>query len=121
MEYQHLSTVDDEIRLLVIEGTSVGASVDEMLSCHLQHVSLANPPVYIALSYHWGVLHDTRTVLISGQRVSITASLESALKHLRGQKNQFIWADAICTYSGRSSIENLRNMRSLIQHLEEPN
>jgi hypothetical protein len=35
--------------------------------------------------------------------------------------SEFIWIDAICIYSDRSSIKHLRNLRSLIQYLKEPN
>jgi hypothetical protein len=31
------------------------------------------------------------------------------------------WVDSICTYSGRSRIKHLRNLRCLFLHLEEPN
>ena len=52
---------------------------------------------YIAFSYVWGDQADTRTVDIQGKELEITASLESALRHLRdGSREMKIWADGIC-------------------------
>jgi len=52
----------------------------------------------------------------------ITFSLYSALLHLRKTDTALmLWVDAICTYSGRSSIKNLRNQRSFILHPKELN
>jgi len=52
---------------------------------------------YIALSYVWGDQSDRRTAFINGQLLDITASLDSALRHIRDQEKKLkIWADGIC-------------------------
>lgn len=52
---------------------------------------------YNALSYCWGDESIRRNINISGNEVSVTYSLESALKHLRKDSEELsIWADAVC-------------------------
>ncbi|KAF7858939.1 hypothetical protein EAF04_008980 [Stromatinia cepivora] len=49
------------------------------------------------LSYVWGDANNTRTILVDGRSLAITASLEVALRHLRdAQKDIMICADGIC-------------------------
>jgi hypothetical protein len=52
---------------------------------------------YAALSYVWGDKNDRRTAFIDGKKLDITASLDSALRHIRDSKEELkIWADEIC-------------------------
>jgi hypothetical protein len=52
---------------------------------------------YTALSYVWGDASHKSTAFIDGQKLEITASLDSALRHIRDLKGELkIWADGIC-------------------------
>lgn len=53
---------------------------------------------YIALSYVWGDASDTRRVVVDEEKyVTVTASLDTALRYMRDAKRTFlVWADALC-------------------------
>ncbi len=55
---------------------------------------------YIALSYTWGDLGTTETIVLNGQRFEITRNLYLALHQLRASKffaaGMKLWVDAIC-------------------------
>jgi hypothetical protein len=58
---------------------------------------LESLPSYEALSYVWGKASDRSTILCHGKPISITRSLESALRRFRLRNElRTIWADAIC-------------------------
>lgn len=59
------------------------------------HYSIVNH--YAALSYVWGDINDKRTVSVNGKSLEITATLHSALRHLRNPEGELqVWADGIC-------------------------
>jgi Heterokaryon incompatibility protein (HET) len=63
----------------------------------MKRVSLEDGPVYTALSYTWKELNGMRQIALDDKEVSITASLESALYHLRQPSATItLWADALC-------------------------
>jgi hypothetical protein len=52
---------------------------------------------YDALSYTWGGMEKTSTVIVNGKYLDVTASLYSALRHLRSEtEDKVLWVDAIC-------------------------
>jgi hypothetical protein len=52
---------------------------------------------YVALSFVWGNQKDTRTINVDSKQLEITASLDSALRHIRDANcSMKIWADGIC-------------------------
>jgi hypothetical protein len=56
---------------------------------------------YIALSYVWGDPALSRLIRVDGEAMYITASLDSALRHLRDtNRTRLVWADAICINQG---------------------
>jgi hypothetical protein len=60
-------------------------------------VSLDDDPTFTALSYCWGNANLRRYINVNGDQVSVTESLETALKYMRhGENNIPVWADAIC-------------------------
>lgn len=63
----------------------------------MRAVTLKDEPSYETISYAWGNLENSKTILINGCEISIRANLESALRHLR-QVNEplSLWADALC-------------------------
>ena len=77
--YTPLRPSRKEIRLLTILE---GAQSDE-IECLLSTVSLADKPVYIALSYTWGDQQAPDPVKTNGLPVSTTANLQAAMRRLR--------------------------------------
>ncbi len=55
---------------------------------------------YVALSYTWGAVTDTRKIILNGHEMAVGANLESLLRILRHKKpmkaGYKIWVDAIC-------------------------
>jgi hypothetical protein len=97
-------------------------SGDDMISGRLFVTELKHAPEYEAISYVWGSHHTTVPIVCNGHRIHITVNLANALSRVRYlDRPRILWADAICSYSDRSSIKHLRNLRYLIPHLEEPN
>jgi len=91
-------TKPDAIRLIFLDPSP---DLSSPLSCRLLLTTLSRckrdlVDKYTALSYVWGESQRTSTITVDGKIFHITASLDSALRHLRdpGRKRQ-IWADAI--------------------------
>jgi hypothetical protein len=87
-----LNSDHNEIRLLSILPADEGHGV----SCSLEHVSLINPPEYVALSYCWGDAAVRKEIRINEESVQVTSNLESALRHLRSKGYKRLWIDAVC-------------------------
>ncbi|KAK5127145.1 hypothetical protein LTR85_008505 [Meristemomyces frigidus] len=67
------------------------------LVCTLDVAALEQSKQYDALSYVWGSSKAVRTVLINGQRTSITLSLFLALQHLQLEEEDVVlWIDQLC-------------------------
>ncbi|KAF2174779.1 hypothetical protein K469DRAFT_501240, partial [Zopfia rhizophila CBS 207.26] len=76
---------------------------------------------YECLSYCWGDASQTEKISLRtciGPEMSayypfnVTTNLRNALRQLRDtHASRWLWIDAVCTYSDRSSIKNLRNLR----------
>ncbi|KAF6828224.1 ankyrin and HET domain-containing protein, partial [Colletotrichum musicola] len=89
----------NEFRLLHVHPAS---SLNSPLAAHLS-VARYDPDTrtsstpYDALSYRWGDPDDLVAILVNGMEVSITRSLDSALRHLRNRDGELvIWTDAVC-------------------------
>ncbi|KAI1842657.1 hypothetical protein JX266_011119 [Neoarthrinium moseri] len=53
--------------------------------------------LYEALSYAWGSSNKPQCIWIGSFKVPVTASLHSALRHMRDRYlERILWADAIC-------------------------
>lgn len=89
--YDPLDTDFNEIRLLTLLSQDT-----KVIHCTLEHVSLINPPEYVALSYCWGDPAATKEISINGAAVQVTWNLESALRHLRAKGYGRLWVDAVC-------------------------
>ena len=78
---QYLPLETSEIRLFVL---CPGSDAD-VVSGHIEHSSWGyqSGKQYEALSYVWGDIRDCDTILVGGRTVSVTKSLETALRHLR--------------------------------------
>ncbi|KAI0008167.1 HET-domain-containing protein [Xylariaceae sp. FL0662B] len=72
-------------------------SGDEPLVCTLEHADIGKSPLYEAISYVWGDLHNRKNITCNGRTLSITAGLNTALCHVRSpSESRNLWADAIC-------------------------
>jgi Heterokaryon incompatibility protein (HET) len=89
----------DSFRLLLITPAPTRAA---HLECSLLHSTLSSCDRdiiehYVALSYVWGGPSQTGKIQVDGYEVSITASLEAALRDLRDSRRIVrLWADALC-------------------------
>jgi hypothetical protein len=69
--------------------------------------NFSNNPVYKALSYVWGTLEDTSTIIVNGIPTKATKNLASALRHIRHNRlAEIIWVDAICINQRRITERN---------------
>ncbi|KAF4629583.1 hypothetical protein G7Y89_g8567 [Cudoniella acicularis] len=98
--YQYSSfTESDAIRLIVL---SPSEDFEADVHCSLEHTSLSEVDYdiayhYVALSYVWGDSKNRAIIWIDRKSLNITASLESALRHIRHKdKTIRLWADAVC-------------------------
>ncbi|KAB5518083.1 heterokaryon incompatibility protein-domain-containing protein [Coniochaeta sp. 2T2.1] len=115
--YQPL-TASDSIRLLVLDP-----SKDDKTPLHgsLLHTTFADCDYeliepYTALSYVWGDAAQTDEICISGEDVTITPTLASALRNLRdGTRSRPIWADALCI--DQSNLPERNRQVSLMGHI----
>ncbi|KAF8848522.1 HET-domain-containing protein, partial [Acephala macrosclerotiorum] len=97
-QYQKL-TEPDAIRLILLQPSD---DLQSPLECELISTTLSycqNDLLdhYTALSYVWGDPSLRAMMKVAGRALSITASLDTALRHLRdSSRTRRIWADAIC-------------------------
>lgn len=93
-------TESDGIRLF---GLQPAPGRSEMATGLLLHTTLKDCcedviDHFTALSYVWGDTSDLATIIVDGKPLSVTKTLETALRHLRDSKRVIrVWADAICT------------------------
>jgi Heterokaryon incompatibility protein (HET) len=89
----------DSFRLLLVQPA---AALEADLECSLLHTTLSECDYdlidpYTALSYVWGDITHTGMIRIDGHDVTVTATLEAALRDLRdGIRVRRVWADALC-------------------------
>jgi hypothetical protein len=58
---------------------------------------LNNCPKHTALSYTWGDVKRTRHILVNNKLITVTGSLEVALRHLQKERDTLtLWVNAIC-------------------------
>ncbi|KAK6595880.1 hypothetical protein H4I96_10199 [Botrytis cinerea] len=71
---------------------------------------------YSALSYVWGDANNRKTVSVEEKPLLVTASLDSALRHLQDRKKDvMIWADGICINPSDYEEKNTQvNLMALI-------
>ncbi|KAL4728958.1 hypothetical protein ACLX1H_003364 [Fusarium chlamydosporum] len=90
--YEYTSLETGCIRLIRI---APGQSTT--IECEMIQTFLDNTPEYVAISYTWGDVGDTKVIDIGGSRIPITVSLYGALDALRQkQSSVLVWADALC-------------------------
>ncbi|KAF2469448.1 uncharacterized protein BDR25DRAFT_289012, partial [Lindgomyces ingoldianus] len=91
--YSPLPLGDTEIRLVTI----VPGILEDPMVCILEAVSLDSPLAYEALSYVWGNLDDSRTIIVNNAPADVTSNLDMALRYIRHPEElRTMWIDAIC-------------------------
>ncbi|QDS75626.1 hypothetical protein FKW77_006754 [Venturia effusa] len=92
----------ESIRILVLQPASEFLSplAGELLHDDREHIlnDLADSQQYETVSYAWGETIFTHWITLDGTaRLSITANVDSMLRHLRkGHRRVRLWVDAIC-------------------------
>lgn len=97
-----------QIRVLRVQPSS---DANVTVRATLYAVSLDGPtvPVYNALSYCWGDPRNRNNIIVDGATVSVTFSLESALRRLRKEEEDFhIWADAVCINQNNTTEKEIQ-------------
>ena len=92
--YRELKVAGKEIRLLRIHGLRAG-----LVECTIEYASLdgSKDSQYRAISWCWGDLAKSGTVLLNGHFVDVPANAEKLLRWLsRHSRGQTIWLDALC-------------------------
>lgn len=88
---------ENEIRVLEILPSE---DFSETINTTCRIISLASDTsteAYVALSYTWGAPNNTSYIRVNRYQHKVTPNLESALRHLRNDKNKIvIWVDAVC-------------------------
>jgi len=105
-EYHPLEESKSDIRLAYVYA---GAN-DDTIRLSLIHVPLSSAPKYEALSYRWGNLEETSSILVDGFGFKVTSSLASALSNLRkvkgSSRRQLLWIDSLSINQGDISERN---------------
>lgn len=103
------------IRLLRI----IGNNEPGPLHGELLEVDLATEtPPYTALSYCWGDQTDTREIICNGKLLTITSTLELALKMTKDHcPKEFIWVDQVCICQSnlQEKVQQIQIMASIYQ------
>jgi hypothetical protein len=92
---QYLPLEKSELRLFVL----LPGSDTDIVSGHIEHSLLGykSSKPYEALSYVWGDIRDSTSILVDGRTISVTKSLEMALRHLRyPDQPRTLWIDYVC-------------------------
>lgn len=106
-EYNPLDSGNNEIRLLHLSSLEpancknlanslTSAQQNEILTCSLEHRSLAVAPPYRALSYTWGKAPSDHVLQVGNSSILISHNLHQALKHIYEAGFRWVWVDAIC-------------------------
>lgn len=115
-EYRYSPLLEpDSFRIIILHPS---ASISSPIACTLAHSSLLhydNSIIdhYTTLSYVWGNASDRRRITVNGKSLYITASLDTALRHIRDREHDMkIWADGICI--NQSSVDDKNNQVRLM-------
>ena len=113
MPYEPLDKTQKVIRLLRLGPAS---SHDEPIKCQFRVASLDDSPHYEAISYVWGDAISEQTVEVDGMTFTVTANLDSLLRHMRFvEEERLLWVDALCIE--QSNLEEKNNQVSRMRHI----
>lgn len=86
-----------EIRILQLLPAQSTEDDEYPIQCQTQVVPLSASAKYETLSYVWGDQKNTTTIRVDGNKVSITKTLEAALKRLQlRDRSRCLWIDQLC-------------------------
>ncbi|KAI1443854.1 heterokaryon incompatibility protein-domain-containing protein [Annulohypoxylon stygium] len=118
--HEKFSDPRSEIRLLEVEDDIAGE-----IRWRMKVAPLKESTRFTALSYVWGDPAATEHIIVNGKKVQVTASLASALRHVRqhweqevGQRSQDkfrLWADALCI--NQSNIQEKNHQVPLMKSI----
>ena len=92
--YPVLNLERSEIRVFLLHPGSDGDVVSGSMECC--DLGTARDS-FEALSYVWGAIDDNAIIIVDGNYVPVTKSLEAALRHLRFQdSSRTLWVDYVC-------------------------
>ncbi|KAF1841821.1 heterokaryon incompatibility protein, partial [Cucurbitaria berberidis CBS 394.84] len=95
--HQPLCRSRREIRLLQLLPEDGNPKLKRIPSCRIHRAALPQKPKFIALSYVWGDVNETRMILVDGSQVRVTKNLYNAMMALRPSKEPtVIWIDSLC-------------------------
>ncbi|PMD20336.1 HET-domain-containing protein [Hyaloscypha hepaticicola] len=114
----------DSIRVILLHPAG---DVSAEVECTMEHVTLSeyNKNLidhYTALSYVWGDSTKKQEIVVDGCSFYITASLHSALRHIRDTKGVIrVWADALCinqsdTTERNQQVQQMGSVYSVARH-----
>ena len=93
--YTLLKTENEEIRLATLAPGDYDDTI--VIRLRIKSLSKSKAPNYEALSYAWGTDISPHNALVNGKAISISANLDSGLRHLRYEdKSRVLWIDALC-------------------------
>lgn len=94
-----LEDATKQIRLLQF----LPEATHDCLACSLTSFGMNSLPVYVAISYEWGSSEDSGTLLVDGERLTITKNCHYALSQVWNQyreRSVYVWVDSICVNQG---------------------
>lgn len=92
--YEYKPLTDNEIRILEVQPSAYS---NELIQATLIDTHLDALPPYTALSYTWGDPSKCENILLGRRVLSITESLELALRALRRpDRSVLLWIDQTC-------------------------
>lgn len=97
-EYTEIVAPHD-FRLLVLQPSSDVTAIvrGTLITTSLHQIENDIADNYTAISYVWGDADDQREIEVDNNRFQITASLDTALRHIRHARlTMNVWADGVC-------------------------
>ena len=103
VDYPELRYPASSIRVLYIQlGTG-----REPVNGELRSFPLAQRPDFEALTYTWGDMKDSKSIIVNGKRMKISKNLHDALVSIRyPTKARSLWVDQICINQGSLEEKN---------------
>ncbi|EFQ34261.1 heterokaryon incompatibility protein [Colletotrichum graminicola M1.001] len=101
------SASPDEVDPPDEDGPGCAARYSSPLRCAVSTTPIDTPRPYKALSYTWGKPDKSHGIDIGGARLGITASLDTALRHVRKENEPVtLWIDQICINQADAEEKN---------------
>jgi hypothetical protein len=120
--YESMDAGPESFRLLKLSCDSDRAGPLRVMITNFSRGDKHCPP-YIALSYVWGNVNNTRPIIINGHVLEIGENLHTALVHLQFilPASALLWIDAICINQNdiQERSEQVGHMREIYSNANE--